>query len=57
MAIFDIAGITSALHTARRTWREQQKRSQDPGGREFPSREALAGIVDKLKAVLFPMRL
>lgn len=57
MATFDIPGITKALHKARREWREQQKRSQELGGREFPSREALTQIVEQLKAVLFPMRL
>lgn len=57
MSTFDIAGIAQSLHTVRREWREAQNRSQEPGGREFPSRDALAHIVDQLKETLFPMRL
>jgi serine O-acetyltransferase len=41
----------------RRQWRESQKRSREPGGREFPSRDALAQVIDALKGALFPMRL
>ncbi|EJE50917.1 serine acetyltransferase [Acidovorax sp. CF316] len=57
MAVFNIEPIVQSLHAVRRDWRSLQKRSQEPGGREFPSRDALADIVDKLKGVLFPMRL
>ena len=57
MASFDVAGIVQALHGARSDWRESQKRSREPGGREFPSREAVGGIVESLKGALFPMRL
>ncbi|QDQ81229.1 serine O-acetyltransferase EpsC [Paraburkholderia megapolitana] len=57
MAVFDIDDIVEALQTARQQWREVQKRSLEPGGRELPAREALAEIVDTLKGVLFPMRL
>lgn len=57
MAIFDIEKIAASLSEARREWREAQKRSQEPGGREFPSREALAQVVEQLKGALFPMRL
>lgn len=57
VASFDIASIVDGLHGVRRTWRETQKRSAEPGGREFPSRDAMAGIVEKLKGALFPMRL
>jgi serine O-acetyltransferase len=57
MARFDIGEIARALHQARDEWRDAQKRSREPGGREFPSREALAQIVESLKGVLFPMRL
>ena len=41
----------------RQRWRESQQRSTEQGGREFPSRDALADIVNALKGVLFPMRL
>ncbi|WP_133647033.1 serine O-acetyltransferase EpsC [Paraburkholderia flava] len=57
MAVFDIDDIVEALQTARQRWREVQRRSLEPGGRELPAREALADIVDTLKGVLFPMRL
>ena len=57
MATFDITGIVHALHQARHAWRHTQSRASEPGGREFPSRDAVAGIVDSLKGVLFPMRL
>lgn len=57
MAVFNVAEIVDALHGVRQQWREVQKRSLDPGGRELPAREALAEIVDSLKGVLFPMRL
>ncbi|AQH02749.1 serine acetyltransferase [Burkholderia sp. KK1] len=57
MAAFDIADIVQSLQTVRQQWREVQKRSLEPGGRELPAREALADIVGALKGVLFPMRL
>lgn len=57
MAVFDINAIVTSLHEVRKNWRETQKRSNEPGGREFPSREALASVVENLKGALFPMRL
>ena len=57
MATFDITTIVQSLHDARHRWRQEQSRASEPGGREFPSRNALAAIVDSLKGVLFPMRL
>lgn len=57
MAVFDIAEIVQSLQSVRQQWREVQKRSLEPGGRELPAREALADIVGALKGVLFPMRL
>ncbi|HEY2256010.1 MAG TPA: serine O-acetyltransferase EpsC, partial [Variovorax sp.] len=53
----DVGAIVSALHDARDEWRDSQRRSREPGSREFPSREALATIVESLKGALFPMRL
>ena len=41
----------------RQQWRASQQRSTEPGGRELPSRDALAQILDGLRGVLFPMRL
>ena len=57
MSLFDVGDIVAALHAARDEWRDQQRRTREPGSREFPSREALAGIVEQLKGALFPMRL
>jgi serine O-acetyltransferase len=57
VAAFDIDDIVQSLQTVRQQWREVQKRSLEPGGRELPAREALADIVETLKGVLFPMRL
>ncbi|SDD83723.1 serine O-acetyltransferase [Variovorax sp. CF079] len=57
MAGFDVSEIVSALHEVRDEWRDSQKRSREPGSREFPSRDALASIVESLKGALFPMRL
>ncbi|WP_295960107.1 serine O-acetyltransferase EpsC [Rhodoferax sp.] len=55
--VFDIGHVVQALHGVRAEWRAAQGRSTEPGGREFPLRNALAGIVESLKGVLFPMRL
>nr|WP_315431307.1 serine O-acetyltransferase EpsC [uncultured Albidiferax sp.] len=55
--VFDVGHLVQALHGVRSEWRAAQGRSTEPGGREFPSRNALAGIVESLKGVLFPMRL
>lgn len=55
--VFDVQGIVSELADVRRQWREARQRSTEPGGREFPSRDALASIVGAFKGVLFPMRL
>jgi len=57
MAIFEVGSIVQELQAARDDWRDAQKRSREAGGREFPAREAVAGIVDSLKGALFPMRL
>ncbi|SDM48317.1 serine O-acetyltransferase EpsC [Polaromonas sp. JS666] len=57
MAVFDVNHIVGELHALRQGWRESQKRSREPGGREFPSRDALAEVVEALKGALFPMRL
>ena len=57
MTVFHVTEIVEALQTVRQQWREVQRRSLEPGGRDLPAREALASIVDTLKGVLFPMRL
>ena len=57
MANFEVGEIVRALRGVREEWRDLQKRSREPGGREFPSRDALERIVEGLKGALFPMRL
>ena len=55
--LFELQSVVNALAAARRDWRSAQQRSNEPGGRELPSRDALAGILQELRGVLFPMRL
>lgn len=55
--LFDVQRVVAGLAAERQRWREAQKRSAEPGGREFPSREELAGILESLRGALFPMRL
>jgi serine O-acetyltransferase len=55
--VFDLKQVVTELAGVRQRWRESQRRSTEPGGRELPSREALAHIIDSLRGVLFPMRL
>jgi len=57
VATFDIPNIVQSLHEARLSWRQAQRRASEPGGREFPSRDALSEVIESLKGVLFPMRL
>ena len=57
MHSFDVDDIVHSLREVRNEWRDSQKRSREPVGREFPSREGLAEIVEALKGALFPMRL
>ncbi|NYT36522.1 serine acetyltransferase [Allopusillimonas soli] len=57
MAVFNIQPIVSALNDIRQDWRTMQHRSREPGGREFPSPDAIARIIDDLKGIIFPMRL
>jgi serine O-acetyltransferase len=53
----NLAEVVSALRQARGRWRTLQARHNDASGRELPSREALAQIMEGLRAALFPMRL
>ena len=57
MAIFEIVPIVQSLKAVRHTWRTQQNRPREAGGREFPSRESMAQIMLELRGALFPMRL
>ena len=54
---WDLDRVVSGLRVARNRWRESQQRTQEFGGRELPSREALQEIVHQLCGALFPMRL
>ena len=53
----ELGAIVAQLREAREAWRRSQQRPLEVGGRELPSREALAAIVDGLRGALFPMRL
>ncbi|MBX9794483.1 MAG: serine acetyltransferase, partial [Burkholderiaceae bacterium] len=52
-----MAHIVAQLRGVREQWRTSQQRPREIGGRELPSREALAVIVEALRGALFPMRL
>ena len=54
---FDLDQIVHALHDARRDWRTLQQRTDELGGRELPSVDALRTIIHGLRGALFPMRL
>ncbi len=51
----ELPAVVEALRGARRQWREAHRRGGD--GRELPSRELLAAMVQCLSGALFPMRL
>jgi serine O-acetyltransferase len=54
---WDLGLVVAGLRSVRDRWRESQGRLGESGGREFPSRDALAQIVKQLCGALFPMRL
>lgn len=56
-SLFGIEQVVSELAAVRHAWRRRQQRSSEPGGRELPSRDALAKIISDLRGALFPMRL
>lgn len=56
-SLFGIEQVVSELAVVRHAWRRRQQRSAEPGGRELPSRDALAKILNDLRGALFPMRL
>ncbi|KQW46576.1 MULTISPECIES: serine O-acetyltransferase EpsC [unclassified Roseateles] len=51
----DLTSVVEALRGARRQWRDAHRRGGD--GRELPSRELLAAMIQALSGALFPMRL
>jgi serine O-acetyltransferase len=52
-----VDAVVRELRAARERWRAARGRNRDAGGREFPAPDALQGIVQSLRAALFPMRL
>lgn len=55
---WQLQAIVCQLRTARNHWRTQNGRvSGEQGGRELPSRAAMADILEALCGALFPMRL
>lgn len=55
---WQLQSIVSQLRGARDQWRAQNGRSSgEQGGRELPSRQAMAQILEALCGALFPMRL
>ena len=55
---WQLQAIVCQLRTARNQWRTQNGRvSGEQGGRELPSRAAMADILEALCGALFPMRL
>lgn len=50
----ELQQVVEALRGARQRWREAHRRGD---GRELPSRELLAGMIQNLSGALFPMRL
>lgn len=57
MAQWNIQAVVQGLQQARHQWRESQHRTNEIGGREFPSKQVLQRILDDLCGILFPMRL
>ncbi len=53
----ELEAVVGALRAARERWRESRGRPREAGGRELPSRDALATVVEGLRGALFPMRL
>ncbi len=54
---WDLESVVAGLREVRARWRAAQHRSVEPGGREFPSRDALIAISNALRGALFPLRL
>ncbi|MBV8062594.1 MAG: serine acetyltransferase [Nevskia sp.] len=54
---WNLEQVVAGLRQERERWRAAQHRSIEPGGREFPSLDALRGISTALRGALFPLRL
>ena len=55
--LFDIDRVVAELAQERQRWREAQQRHTESGGRDLPARDALTHIMERLRGILFPMRL
>lgn len=53
----DYAALAGELRAVREDWRRAQARHVEYGDHGFPSRHALARVVDQIGATLFPIRL
>ncbi|TBU90592.1 serine O-acetyltransferase EpsC [Phytopseudomonas dryadis] len=54
---WELEQIVGGLRSARAEWRNRTGRDPEQGGRELPSRQAVAALLGGLCGVLFPMRL
>jgi serine O-acetyltransferase len=54
---WQLGKIVAELRAARMEWRGNHERTQELNGRDLPSRETLADVVQALIGALFPMRL
>lgn len=50
----DLDAVVAGLRSVRECWRESQNRLLKPGGRELPSRESLAMIIEGRRGALLP---
>jgi serine O-acetyltransferase len=54
---WQLGKIVAELRAARMEWRGNHERTQELNGRDLPSRETLADVVQAIIGILFPMRL
>lgn len=54
---FDLGPVIAGLRQVRDDWRGEQGRHAEFGALGFPSRQAMARVIDVLSAALFPLRL
>ena len=54
---WQLESIVSDLKAARQDWRTLVKRRPELAGRDLPSRSAMVEIMERMKGVLFPLRL
>lgn len=54
---WQLGQTVASLRDARTEWRDRSGRNSELGGRELPSRQAMAAVLNGLCGALFPMRL